>query len=54
MYILLCGTPPFYAEAAADIFKLIKKGTVKFAEKEWKEISIHAKNLIKGLLTLNP
>jgi hypothetical protein len=33
MYILLCGTAPFYAEATADIFKLIKKGNVKFVEK---------------------
>mmetsp|Transcript_22053 Transcript_22053/g.43825 ORF Transcript_22053/g.43825 Transcript_22053/m.43825 type:complete len:352 (-) Transcript_22053:442-1497(-) len=54
MYILLCGFPPFYHESTAALYKQIKKGDFEFPSPYWDEISDAAKNLISGLLTVDP
>lgn len=54
MYMLLCGKPPFIAKNHKKIFYLIKKGKFTFDEEIWTTISLDAKDIIKGFLTINP
>eukprot|EP00499_Haloplacidia_sp_CaronLabIsolate_P005299 CAMPEP_0196781266 /NCGR_PEP_ID=MMETSP1104-20130614/9371_1 /TAXON_ID=33652 /ORGANISM="Cafeteria sp., Strain Caron Lab Isolate" /LENGTH=316 /DNA_ID=CAMNT_0042151489 /DNA_START=1 /DNA_END=951 /DNA_ORIENTATION=+ len=54
LYILLCGFPPFYDENNAALFESIKAGAYDFPSPYWDDVSDDAKNLIKGLLILNP
>lgn len=54
VYILLCGFPPFYHDNTSELYKQIKKGKFDFPEAYWGEISAAAKDLIKGLLTVDP
>lgn len=54
LYILLCGFPPFYHESTAALYKQIKKGQYEFPDPYWSEISKEAKDLVSGLLTVNP
>jgi calcium-dependent protein kinase len=51
IYILLCGSPPFFAEKDEEIYKLVKKGKYSMSGKEWSLVSNEAKDLIKQLLT---
>jgi len=54
LYILLCGYPPFDAEAYPRLYELIKRGRFTFYDEDWSNISDEAKDLIKRLLTRNP
>lgn len=54
LYILLCGFPPFYHENTNALYKQIKKGNYDFPSPYWDNISDAAKNLIAGLLTVDP
>lgn len=54
LYILLCGFPPFYHESTAALYKQIKKGQYEFPAPYWTDISDSAKNLVSGLLTVDP
>lgn len=54
LYILLCGFPPFYDDDNLVLFDKIKKGTYDFPSPSWDNISQEAKNLIKGLLVVDP
>ncbi|XP_064632794.1 MAP kinase-activated protein kinase 2-like [Lineus longissimus] len=58
MYILLCGYPPFYSNHGLAISpgmkKRIRNGTYDFPKAEWRHVSQQAKDLIKGLLKINP
>jgi len=54
LYILLCGFPPFYHQNTNMLYKLIKKGEYDFPDPYWSEISDSAKDLIRGLLTVDP
>ena len=54
MYILLCGTPPFFGINEEEIYRKILIGNFTFRHKIWNEISQEAKDLINGLLELNP
>lgn len=54
LYILLCGFPPFYHENTNALYKQIKKGSYDFPSPYWDNISDAAKNLIAGLLTVDP
>lgn len=47
---MLCGYPPFYAEEDKDILRAIEKGNYDFNGKEWKSVSIEAKDLIQKML----
>jgi len=54
MYILLCGYPPFYDENDAILFENIINCRYEFHSPYWDHISQEAKELISGLLTVNP
>ncbi|KAL5289798.1 MAPKAPK3 family protein [Megaselia abdita] len=57
MYILLCGFPPFYSNTGLAISpgmkKRIRTGQYEFPDPEWKNISLSAKDLIRGMLNVN-
>lgn len=58
MYILLCGFPPFYSNNGLAISpgmkKRIRTGQYDFPNPEWKNVSQAAKDLIKGMLNVDP
>ena len=54
LYILLCGSPPFYGKNEKEIFKKILDGNFTFRHKIWNKISNEAKNLVLKLLQVNP
>ncbi|CAK9030650.1 Calcium/calmodulin-dependent protein kinase type 1 (CaM kinase I) (MnCaMKI), partial [Durusdinium trenchii] len=53
-YILLAGYPPFYDENQNTLFRQIKKAKYKFDPEFWSEVSESAKDLIRGLLVVDP
>lgn len=53
-YILLGGYPPFIEKNQRELFKKIKRGQFEFHNKYWRHISPEAKDLIAGLLTVDP
>lgn len=53
-YILLGGYPPFIEQNQRELFKKIKKGQYEFHVEYWANISREAKDLIAGLLNVNP
>ena len=54
LYILLCGSPPFYGKNEKEIFSKVICGNYSFKQKIWTKISKEAKSLVKKLLELNP
>jgi len=54
LYILLCGFPPFYHQNTNMLYKQIKKGEYDFPDPYWTDISDPAKQLVRGLLTVDP
>jgi len=54
LFILLSGYPPFWADNTRGKQTAIIKGTYDFNEPIWSKISDEAKNLIKGLLQVDP
>jgi calcium-dependent protein kinase len=54
LYILLCGSPPFYGEDEDEIFTKILFWNYSFKQSIWEDISNEAKDLINKLLELNP
>lgn len=58
MYILLCGFPPFYSNHGMAISpgmkKRIRMGQFTFPNPEWQNVSQEAKNLISGMLNIEP
>lgn len=58
MYILLCGFPPFFSNHGQAISpgmkKRIRTGQYDFPDPEWSNVSQDAKDLIKGMLCVNP
>lgn len=50
LYILLCGSPPFYGKNDKEIFNKIKTEKIIFTQKIWENVSEQAKDLIKKLL----
>lgn len=54
LYILLVGYPPFFDNDQQVLFRKIMKGSFEFHTAHWRHISFAAKNLISGLLTVNP
>lgn len=54
IYTLLGGYPPFYEEDQMKLFKKIKRGSYTFHEEYWSTISVEAKEMIAGMLTVNP
>ncbi|GBG34821.1 Protein kinase, putative [Hondaea fermentalgiana] len=57
MYVLLSGSPPFGADGTEDVSVLYRQiliGNVSFDGTVWNEVSPVAKDLIRGMLTLDP
>eukprot|EP00183_Erythrolobus_madagascarensis_P006183 CAMPEP_0185845564 /NCGR_PEP_ID=MMETSP1354-20130828/1494_1 /TAXON_ID=708628 /ORGANISM="Erythrolobus madagascarensis, Strain CCMP3276" /LENGTH=537 /DNA_ID=CAMNT_0028545551 /DNA_START=435 /DNA_END=2048 /DNA_ORIENTATION=+ len=54
LYNMLSGQLPFDGNNIRDVLKRVKQGTFTFPDKEWSEISDSVKDLICGLLTLDP
>merc|ERR1719469_850989 len=54
MFIMLSGTPPFFDDNQFELFEIIKTGKYSFDAPAWADVSEEAKNLIKGLLVVNP
>ena len=58
IYILLCGYPPFFPShpTRKGVDRVMKKriqlGEFQFPREEWEMVSDNAKNLIRGLLTV--
>jgi serine/threonine protein kinase len=50
----LCGFPPFFDDDNVVLFDKIKKGQYDFPSPSWDNISSDAKNIIKGLLVVDP
>ncbi len=53
IYILLCGYPPFYNQNQTQLFQQIRKGQFEFDSPYWDPVSESAKDLIRGLLTVD-
>ena len=54
LYILLCGSPPFYGKSEKEIFQKILDGSISFKHKIWSKVSDEAKNLVVKLLQVDP
>ncbi|EMS64675.1 Calcium-dependent protein kinase 29 [Triticum urartu] len=54
LYILLCGSPPFWAETEKGIFDAILVGQLDFSSSPWPTISESAKDLIRQMLNRDP
>jgi serine/threonine protein kinase len=54
MYFMLRGRLPFDSDNQKEIIALTLKGDIPFNHKPWEETSDNAKDLIRGLLKINP
>eukprot|EP00897_Mesotaenium_endlicherianum_P004246 jgi/Mesen1/384/ME000010S_10843 len=54
LYILLCGLPPFWGPSDDAIFAAIKAGKLNMSGGIWPSVSDEAKELVQGMLTMNP
>uniref|UniRef100_A0A914WQZ9 Ribosomal protein S6 kinase n=1 Tax=Plectus sambesii TaxID=2011161 RepID=A0A914WQZ9_9BILA len=58
LFTMLSGNVPFHAktkyESATDIMNRIRRAQFSFEEPEWADVSNEAKQLISGLLTVDP
>ena len=52
LYILLCGYPPFNGSNDKEVYNIITQVKYDFNKPMWKNVSKHAKDLIKNMLTL--
>lgn len=53
-YTLLTGRLPFPGLTTREYWNHVVKGNARFPDSLWHGISIHAKNLVKGLLNVDP
>lgn len=54
MYILLCGSPPFYGQNDQEVLAMVKKGELIFNSRDWKGVSKDAKELVRMLVKMDP
>ena len=54
IYVLLVGYPPFMEDDQQELFRKIRTGSFEFYDEDWAHISEEAKDLIKGLLVVDP
>jgi len=50
VYILLCGSRPFWARTESGIFRAVLKAEPSFDETPWPTLSAEAKDFVKRLL----
>ncbi|KAL3818122.1 hypothetical protein ACJIZ3_004027 [Penstemon smallii] len=54
LYILLSGMPPFWGKTKSSIFSAVRVANLCFRPDPWDQISTSAKDLISGMLCLDP
>jgi serine/threonine protein kinase len=54
LYTMLCGYQPFYHEYVNELTELIKTGVFQMEKEPWENISVEAKDLIAGLIVVDP
>jgi serine/threonine protein kinase len=54
LYSMLAGFPPFYNESNPALVRQIRKGEFEFHSPYWDNISAAAKELVSGLLVVDP
>ncbi len=55
LHILLCGKTPFgHIEDTDEMYEAILEGSVALDSPEWAHVSAEAKELVRGLLTVDP
>jgi serine/threonine protein kinase len=54
MFMLIGGYPPFQDETHRGLFRKIRAADFTFHDVYWKNVSLHAKQLITNLLTVDP
>lgn len=58
LYTMMCGRAPFHSgsrdDSAAVVMAKIKSGEFSFSSPAWFDVSEDAKNIVQGLLTVNP
>jgi calcium-dependent protein kinase len=54
MYILLCGTPPFFGHNDQEVLQRVKHGHLTFSPREWTGVSEDAKDLVRMLVKVDP
>jgi calcium-dependent protein kinase len=53
LYILLCGSPPFYGKSDEEIYKKVLAGKFDLEKPIWNEVSEEAKDLVRNLLCMD-
>ncbi|KAK1356655.1 Protein kinase domain-containing protein [Heracleum sosnowskyi] len=54
LYILLSGVPPFWGKTKSKIFDAVRAADLRFSSDLWDHISVSAKDLISGMLCVDP
>jgi calcium-dependent protein kinase len=54
MYLLLCGRPPFHGRDDREVLAKVRKGNLAFIDREWRHISMDARDLVEQLMRRNP
>lgn len=54
LYILMCGSPPFYGNNELETLSMVRKGTYSLKGSTWAYVSEPAKDLIGKLMEKNP
>jgi len=54
LHMLLSGKAPFLANTEEELYELIKRGELNFATTRWATISPAAKQLLEGMLKVDP
>ncbi|CAG9321174.1 unnamed protein product [Blepharisma stoltei] len=54
LYIMLCGSPPFFAENVEQMAEIITQGNLTFRQPVWNSVSGEAKSLIQSMLATDP
>lgn len=54
VFLLLSGQLPFMGRSQKELFRKIVAGKYEFGDKEWEGVSDDARDLVRGLLVLDP
>lgn len=54
LYILLSGMPPFWGKTKSSIFDAVRAADLQFPSDPWDRISASARELIRGMLCVDP
>ncbi|XVF52813.1 hypothetical protein PTKIN_Ptkin05aG0048800 [Pterospermum kingtungense] len=54
LYILLSGMPPFGGKTKSKIFDAVRAAELRYPPDPWDHMSVSARDLITGMLTVNP